>query len=367
MPAASTMPATLRRAIDDELAHLRAAGGDRPSRTDVSARRLSARYLADHPADSPIVATDDDAAAYLTTRMPATFAALDFALAQFADAVPDLAPRSVLDLGSGTGAATWAAWAAFDTLERADLVDYSRPMLASAARLLATTELAVTTTLADTGGRGARAAGAGGSGGAAGPTHDLAVAAFVLSELTPAQRDALIDTLATAAAQAVIVVEPGTPAGYHRILAVRERLVARGWRLAAPCPHELTCPVLARDGDWCHAAVRLERTRAHRLAKGGERGFEDEKLAYVAALPPLGSGDDCADAADGLVVDPPAARVLRHPQTQAGHIRLELCTAEGEHARLGVTKRDRTAFRTARKVEWGQAWRPSEDSDGGSA
>ena len=85
-----------------------------------------------------------------TTRMPATFAAVSFALDQLADAVPGLAPRTLLDLGCGTGAATWAAWAEFDSLTGADLVDYSRPMLASAERLLATTELTVTTTLADT-------------------------------------------------------------------------------------------------------------------------------------------------------------------------------------------------------------------------
>ncbi|PWD50889.1 rRNA methyltransferase [Serinibacter arcticus] len=346
MPASSSMPATLRRAIDDDLAALRTGGPGTTGRTEASARRLSARYLADHPADSPIVATSDDAAAYLTTRMPATFAAVDFALAQLLDAVPGLDPHSVLDLGSGTGAATWAAWATFDSLERADLVDYSRPMLEAATRLLTTAELTVSTTLADTAGRPAGAADA-----ASSPTHDLAVAAFVLSELTELQQDAVVDRLAGAARQAVLVVEPGTPAGHRRILRVRDRLIAAGWRIAAPCPHELTCPVLAREGDWCHAAVRLERTRAHRQAKGGERGYEDEKLAYVAAVPPARDGA-------GLAVDRPTARVLRHPQTQSGHIRLELCTTDGEHAQLGVTKRDRDAFRAARKVEWGEAWRP---------
>lgn len=346
MPASSTMPATLRRAIDDELATLRTG------RTEASARRLSARYLADHPAEAPIVATDDDAAAYLTTRMPATFAAVSFALDQLADAVPDLAPRTLLDLGSGTGAATWAAWASFDSLTGADLVDYSRPMLAAAERLLATTELAITTTLADTSGRPRAAAGASPSSSSnATPTHDLAVAAFVLSELTELQQDALVDTLTTAAGQAVLVVEPGTPAGYRRILRARERLIAAGWRIAAPCPHELTCPVLARDGDWCHAAVRLERTRAHRQAKGGERGYEDEKLAYIAAVPPALERTE-------LTVDVPAARVLRHPQTASGHIRLELCRPDGEHTHVSVTKRYRAAFRAARKVEWGEAWRP---------
>lgn len=358
MPAASTMPAALRTAIDAELDGLASA------RTGASARRLSTRYLADRPADAPIVATADDVAAYLTTRMPATFAAVSFALEQVRDVVPALAPRTLLDLGCGTGAATWAAWDAFDGLERADLVDYSAPMLTAAGRMLAVSDLAVTTSLGD--------AGAGPSPDA---THDLAVAAFVLSELTTAQRTAIVKRLTTAASQCVLVVEPGTPAGYRRVLDVRAELIAAGWRIVAPCPHEHVCP-LARGGrtndadgadaaddadgadgaDWCHAAVRLERTAAHRRAKGGERSFEDEKLAYVAAVPPPRPDDGGTSAVDPSL-DLPAARVLRHPQTRPGHIRLELCTSEGTHESATVTKRDRDAFRAARKVEWGQAWR----------
>ncbi|TGO06716.1 small ribosomal subunit Rsm22 family protein [Serinibacter arcticus] len=355
MPAASTMPAPLRTAIDAELAGLTSG------RTEVSARRLSARYLADRPADAPIVATDDDVAAYLTTRMPATFAAVSFALDQVRDVVPDLAPRTLLDLGSGTGAATWAAWDTFEDLERADLVDYSTPMLTAARRMLAASDLAVTTSLGDAGAASRRtAASPDAPGTEAGSTHDLAVAAFVLSELTTAQRTAVVERLTTAAAQCVLVVEPGTPAGYGRILTVRAELIAAGWRIVAPCPHEHVCPLAQGTGagsdttDWCHAAVRLERTAAHRRAKGGERSFEDEKLAYVAAVPPPRSSADDADPA----LDLPAARVLRHPQTRPGHIRLELCTSDGAHESTTVTKRDKDAFRAARKIEWGQAWRP---------
>lgn len=368
MPATSTMPAPLRAAIDAELAGLT------PSRTEAGARRLSNRYLADHPADAPIVATDEDVAAYLTTRMPATFAAVSFALDQVRDAAPGLAPRSVLDLGSGTGAATWAAWDTFGDLERADLVDYSTPMLGAARRMLAASDLTVTTSLGDAGAASRRAATAGEAetAGTGTPTHDLAVAAFVLSELTTAQRTAVVERLTSAASQCVLVVEPGTPAGYRRILTVRAELIEAGWRIVAPCPHEHVCPLAQGAGsaagsaagavagsdttDWCHAAVRLERTAAHRRAKGGERSFEDEKLAYVAAVPPRPSDD--SDRDPRLPLDLPAARVLRHPQTRPGHIRLELCTSDGAHESTTVTKRDKDAFRAARKVEWGQAWRP---------
>ena len=349
MPATYLMPAPLRAAIDAELASLNT------SRTEASARRLSDRYLADHPASTPLLSTNDDAAAYLTTRMPATFAAIGLALEQLHDVVPTFAPTTLLDLGSGTGAATWAAWDVFDSLTHARLEDYSRPALAAADRILEATDLTVTTRLADAAQHSAS------SGGASTPANqqppvDLALSCYVLSELNETQRSAVVHRLMAAANEsesaAVVLVEPGTPAGYQRILIARDQLLAAGWTIAAPCPHQGVCPVSARPGDWCHAAVRLDRSRAHRQAKGGERGYEDEKFAYVAAV-------------RGLPLDTPDARVLRHPITRPGHITLDLCRSDGSAGPATISKRDGAAFRAARKVEWGEAWGtetpPSDD------
>ncbi|WP_454299567.1 small ribosomal subunit Rsm22 family protein [Salana multivorans] len=332
------MPVTipLPTALAGRVAQLRSGPG-----TNEDARRLSERYRADRPASSPIMAGAAEATAYALTRLPATFAAARFALEELALVAPDLAPRTLLDVGAGTGAATAAAWATWDSLESATLEDYSAAALAVARDVLAGTDLAIETRLArigtDRGASGTEPA-------------DVAVAAYVLSEIDDAERRALLDRLTAGARSAVVVIEPGTPAGFRRILDARADLLHRGWRIAAPCPHELTCPVAAlseqRGGDWCHAAVRLPRTREHRAAKGGERGFEDEKLAYVAALAP----------GSGLEPTRPVGRVLRHPETRSGHIRLELCTREGELERATVTKRDKDAFRAARKIEWGEAW-----------
>ncbi len=78
----------------------------------------------------------------------------------------------------------------------------------------------------------------------------------------------------------LLVVEPGTPAGYARILALRTQLIASGAHVAAPCPHDDKCPLTAPD--WCHFTQRLPRSRAHQQLKGAELAFEDEKFAYVA-------------------------------------------------------------------------------------
>jgi hypothetical protein len=55
-------------------------------------------------------------------------------------------------------------------------------------------------------------------------------------------------------------------------------VIAAGARRSRRAP---TTALPAARGDWCHFATRLARSRTHRLAKGAERGFEDEKFAYA--------------------------------------------------------------------------------------
>src|SRR5258708_32750813 len=93
-------------------------------------------------------------------------------------------------------------------------------------------------------------------------TADIAIASYVLGELTADQRVVLVGVLMKCA-PAVVLIEPGTPAGYARIIGARAALIDDGFTIAAPCPHDLEGPMLER-GDWCHFAARLERSRRHR-------------------------------------------------------------------------------------------------------
>ena len=98
----------------------------------------------------------------------------------------------------------------------------------------------------------------------------------------------------------------------------------------------MPCPLAAPD--WCHFAARVERSSLHRRIKEGALGYEDEKYSYVALT------------RDPVL--PAASRVLRRPVHHPGLIELQLCTPDGI-APLRVTKRDREAFRAARKADWG--------------
>ncbi len=175
---------------------------------------------------------------------------------------------------------------------------------------------------------------------------DLACAAYVLGELTAAQQSALV-ALAAQAAPAVLLVEPGTPAGHRRILAARAQLLAAGFAIAAPCPHQLGCP-LAVEGDWCHFGARLQRSSLHRQAKGAELSYEDEKYSYVAAVRP-----DC------LAVAAAPGRIVRRPQQRKGLMMLSVCTQDGVVGRELVGKSKGELYRHARKISWGDPWPPA--------
>jgi ribosomal protein RSM22 (predicted rRNA methylase) len=319
------LPADLRDALEAALAGT-------PARELTGAvDRLIERYRTPGAAAEPILARPVDVLAYTAYRMPATFAAVAAALTQVAQAVPWLAPKSQVDVGGGAGAAAWAAAHVFPQLAGLEVIDRvpaaldlgrrlglatSRPSVRSATWRLGTwpTEL---------------------------PAADLLTVSYLLGELTEADQADLI-AKAAESALAVVVVEPGTPAGYGRVLAARDRLLASCLRVVAPCPHQLPCP-LRRD--WCHFSARINRSALHRRVKGAELGYEDEKFSYVAAV---------RDPAPPIGVMP--GRILRHPLHRKGMEILRVCTADGTAVVETVSKRQGDRYRAARDLTWGDPW-----------
>lgn len=289
---------------------------------------LVARYRSVAAASAPILASATQVVAYAAYRMPATHAALVSVLGDLAAA--GLSPRSVVDIGGGTGAAAWAAAECFDGLEsivvldqvaealrlgRVLVADVTDPVLA-AARF----EQAEIGSLPDRVG-------------------DLVTISYVLSELGAAQQRSLVAE-AMRLGDCLVVVEPGTPDGYQRILAVRQQLLDAGWRLVGPCPHQADCPL--KQGDWCHFATRLERSAEHRRIKGGELSYEDEKFSWVAATSP-----------SSPALQARSARILRHPLKRKGMVEFQVCRPDGTAGREVVSRRAGSRYRAARDADWG--------------
>ena len=298
------------------------------SRSDLRTRaqRISDSYRG--RGTSGVIRSELDALAYAIVRMPATYAAVRAALAQASEVIPDAAPRSLLDIGAGPGTATWAARDAWPSLTRATLVDENPHLLALAEAMQAPAlELSaqhgtITASLAG------------------GATADVVMASYVLAELPDAALRATLGRLWDTAAFLLVVVEPGTPDGFKRILACRDILIARGAQIVAPCSHDGRCP-LADGPRWCHFSARVPRSRDHLLVKDANVPFEDEKFSYLVAgkgFPPLDRG----------------RRILATPKVDKSAVTLTVCTPDVPEQRR-VARRDKDDYRMAKRLDWGDA------------
>jgi len=255
-------------------------------------------------------------AAYLITRMPATYAAADRVFEEVRGRLENVAITSVLDVGAGSGASTLAAQGWFEP-SRITLIERNAAMAEVAREFLPKVEIRREDFARPE----------------ALDPHDLVIASYALCE---AERPEVVLRLWAAARVALIVIEPGTPQGFARIRAIRRRLLDSGAHMVAPCPGAQDCPMSGRD--WCHFAARVERTSLHRRLKEAELNYEDEKFSYVAVARQPGSPAD--------------ARIIRRPRHQPGLIVLETCTPDGVQT-VRTSKRDREKFPAARKAVWG--------------
>ncbi|MDB5476099.1 MAG: methyltransferase [Phenylobacterium sp.] len=321
------LPAALRAALARELEGV--------SRKDLAVRaaRTSEAYRAGK-GSAGVIQGREDVLAYALARLPATYAACAAVFAEAARMAPGFAPKRLLDAGSGTGAASWAAAQAWPRLASATWLDASAPFLDLAQRLAVAGPAALRAPEVL---RGDLTSGRGW------PNTDLVVASYALAEIPAAAQAGVVGALWAGCEGLLALVEPGTPAGFQRILTARQALISAGADLLAPCPHAEACPLASPD--WCHFAVRLPRSRDHLMMKGAEVPFEDEKFAYLIAARP------------GVAAAPRSPRVLAPPRASKGGIAFKLCGPEGLEART-VARRDKPAHARARRLGWGDAWPP---------
>jgi ribosomal protein RSM22 (predicted rRNA methylase) len=318
---APDLPAELKSALDARLHGL--------SRNDAAERAALISRTYRDGGGSGAIRTEADALAYALARMPATYAAVTASLNALREIAPQFAPASLLDVGAGPGTATWAAAEAFPSLRRFVLLDSNRALHALALELgrnsirlrdMAYRRSEARAALVDA------------------EPADLVVASYVINEIGDAERNALTELMWAKTRDTLLVVEPGTPAGYARIIALRAQLIASGAHVAAPCPHDHQCPLMAPD--WCHFTQRLPRSRAHKQLKSAELPYEDEKFIYVALT-------------RAPVAQRPA-RVLAQPVVTKVAVNAKLCTSAGLLNAV-ATRRDKSAYQRFKKLDWGDA------------
>jgi ribosomal protein RSM22 (predicted rRNA methylase) len=296
----------------------------------ANAAALSAAYRADpgHKAQRRPVRDAATADAYAASRMPATFAACARSIAEAADRLPDFRPASLLDVGAGTGAAAWAATAVWPGLTELTLVD-REPAAVDLGRRLAAASGHPALSAAEWRLESL-------DGNPRSSPADLVTAAYVLGELEPGDVAEAVVTMWAATSGVLILVEPGSTAGFERIRAARTALIAAGGHVVAPCPGDEPCPIAGSA--WCHFLARLDRSPLQRGAKAAARSWEDEPFSYVAVSRIGGS--------------PEPRVVLGRPRQRPGMIELRICV-DGRIDERTLSRRDGPAWRTARDLAWG--------------
>jgi ribosomal protein RSM22 (predicted rRNA methylase) len=276
---------------------------------------------------SAATVTDETAVlAYLLSRLPATYAVAAAVFDAVRESASDFTPKSMSDIGAGPGTASWAALETWPEIAQVSMTD-SNAVFLNVAKTLAfdSPSLGHANFIAQH------------LGSSMPPRADLVTASFVLAEIAPAALGDAVNRLWSASGEVLILIEPGTPAGFARIRTAREALIGSGAHVLAPCTHDKACPITGSD--WCHFSQRLQRSRDHLKVKGASVPFEDERYSYVAvSRPPIARMN--------------LARIIAPPEETKAGITLPLCAERGLQ-RAFVSRRQRDVYTLLRKAKWG--------------
>jgi ribosomal protein RSM22 (predicted rRNA methylase) len=239
----TALPEALARAILEETQRFA------PEDIRKSAEELSHAYRARAGIRASLSARDR--AAYVGVRFPSTFAVASAVWFETLRSIPSAHIKSVLDVGAGPGTASLALAqlidvAAYTYIERdAGWRDIAERLARSMNMTIAFRAAALTSAIQV-------------------EPHDIVVASYALGELSPGERSTTLPMLWKSAKVALVLIEPGTPAGFETVRAAREWALREGAHAALPCTHDAVCPM--STSDWCHRPVRVTRSDAHRAA-----------------------------------------------------------------------------------------------------
>uniref|UniRef100_A0A7N0UG87 Methyltransferase-like protein 17, mitochondrial n=1 Tax=Kalanchoe fedtschenkoi TaxID=63787 RepID=A0A7N0UG87_KALFE len=247
---------------------------------------------------------EDEAVAYVASRMPAVYSTLYRVLSEVGRRLSDFSPENVLDFGAGTGSALWAIQEVWpQSLKKINIIEPSTPMQRAGQNLTLDMknlpQIQGHSSILEFMKKSKKSK----------RKNDLVIASYVLGEIPSLQdRITLARQLWELTEDVLVLVEPGTPQGSKIISQMRSHILwmekrkfkksevslnkasqdlvvhKSGAFIVAPCPHDGPCP-LEKSGKYCHFVQRLQRTtsqRAYKRSKGQPlRGFEDEKFSYV--------------------------------------------------------------------------------------
>ena len=312
------IPEELKNAIEELLSK------NKKNEIIENAQIISNRYRNNDGKGKKLLTEQNEAISYAISRMPATYAAVYSAVSQTIDNY-DENLQTLFDIGAGTGA---AAWAVNDLVEITDVKCFEREknMIKIGKKLMSNTELNKVKweqfdILQDD----------------ITEKADIVVTSYMINELPENEKEFVIEKLWKVTNKLLIIIEPGTPAGFKNVLKVRKKILEDGGYIVTPCTHQGECQI-SKD-DWCAFYVRVFRSSIHKQAKKGELGYEDEKFSYIAF--------------SKVPTQNTESRILRHPQIYKGYVNVKLCTKDGIQEKK-YSKKDGEIYKRVRKLNAGE-------------
>lgn len=299
-------------------------------------QNLSNKYMGEKRTGKTLLSLKQEAVAYSVIRMPATFGAITSALSKVLEN-NDFEINSLLDVGAGTGAASWAVNDMIDIkeiicLERETAMrEFGMKLMNHGNDVLKNAKWINKDIIKDDLKENA----------------DLVIVSYMINELKEEDRIKVLDKLLDCTNKILLIVEPGTPEGFRNIRKIRDEVIKRNLNIVAPCTHRDKC-VLPED-DWCSSSIRVQRTKIHKILKDGDVPFEDEKFSYIAI------SKEQANQAE--------ARILRHPVIQNKMVKVKLCTKQGIQE-FTITKKNGDLYKDAKKKKIGDSINIERNTNG---
>lgn len=259
-----------------------------------------------------------EARAYLAWRFPVTAMVIFEVLHRLREAVPEFAPKSVLDIGAGPAVSLLPVLSHFPDVRDYYLVEKQIAMQKTGeliqdqlkGPLLSNVALhAVNSgfTALDL------------------PQADLVIASYVVNELSAKDTRTFCQRLKEYVKEAAVIIVPGTPEHFQKLVGLRNLLLESGFTIVAPCTFSGRCH-MEDETDWCHFYERVQRSKLLRQLKSAELSYEDEKFSYLIVVK-----NEPMDLAAQTGAEPAGqtARIIRHPMIHKGYREVTLCSRKG--------------------------------------
>mgnify|MGYP000359394302 CR=1 FL=1 len=211
---------------------------------------------------------------YAMARMPATLYAQIKVWKEFEKEISNQDTSfSLVDLGSGPGTSLWAL-AKKNWVKKITLMEKSTPFidlskqLATANNYVQSSHFKVKYLQGDISTDSI-------------PSADIVLASYCLNELPDKKNK--IKNIWQAAKQYIVLIEPGTPENFQKMLSIRNFFISHGATIVAPCPGNIQCPLEKVKDTWCHFRTKLPRHKNHIYIKSAKLPFEEEPYFYLIA------------------------------------------------------------------------------------